>query len=145
MLCRLEGAEELAAAGAGAALVRRRLSGEVLVAAPGPRTDPLDPSVPLVLYDTSTPHDLNLNKEIVEDFCMSGAFNLSQKPCEVEVGCVTEEGRVWVARAGGAATVRAALELLTAGAYRRPLPAAPPAPPPHHHALYIVRTLAGDW
>lgn len=78
VLCRLEGAEELAACEAGAALVRRRLPGEVLVAAPAPRTDPSDPSVAVVLYDTSTPRDLNLNKEIVHDFCMSGAFSLTQ-------------------------------------------------------------------
>ncbi|XP_045448202.1 tudor domain-containing protein 7 [Melitaea cinxia] len=145
VLCRLEGAEELAASEAGAALVRRRLPGEVLVAAPAPRTDPSDPSVAVVLYDTSTPRDLNLNKEIVHDFCMSGAFSLTQKLCAVEVGCVTEEGRVWVARAGGADAVRAALALLTAGPYRRPLPAAPHAPPAQPGALYIVRTLAGDW
>ncbi|CAH2102571.1 unnamed protein product [Euphydryas editha] len=145
VLCRLEGAEELAASEAGAALVRRRLPGEVLVAAPGPRTDPSDPSVAVVLYDTSTPRDLNLNKEIVHDFCMSGAFSLTQKLCAVEVGCVTEEGRVWVARAGGADVVRSALALLTAGPYRRPLPAAPHAPPAVSDALYIVRTLAGDW
>lgn len=68
-----------------------------------------------------------------------------QKLCAVEVGCVTEEGRVWVARAGGADAVRAALALLTAGPYRRPLPAAPHAPPAHPNTLYIVRTLAGDW
>lgn len=145
MLCRLEGCEELAAHTLGAALVRRRLPGEVLVAAPGPRPDPTDPAVPLVLYDTSTQRDLNLNKEIVHDFCIAGAFAVTPKPQEVEVGCVTEEGRVWVSRAGGAGLVRAALQLLTAGAYRRPLPAAPQAPPPLHDALYIVRTLAGDW
>ncbi|CAH0592425.1 unnamed protein product [Chrysodeixis includens] len=145
ILCRLEGAEELAASALGAELVRRRLPGEVLVAAPGPRHDPTDPSVAVVLYDTSTQRDLNLNKEIVHDFCIAGAFTVTQKPCEVEVGCVTEEGRVWVSRAGGAALVRAALALLTAGAYRRPLPAAPQAPPPAPGALYIVRTLAGDW
>ncbi|CAH0405405.1 unnamed protein product [Chilo suppressalis] len=145
ILCRLEGAEELAASAAGAALVRRRLPGEVLVAAPGPRTDPHDPSVALVLYDTSTQRDLNLNKEIVHDFCMAAAFNITQKPCEVEVGCVSEEGRVWVSRAGGADVVRDALALLTAGPYRRPLPAAPHAPSPNAHTLYIVRTLAGDW
>lgn len=68
-----------------------------------------------------------------------------QKPCEVEVGCVTEEGRVWVSRAGGEETVRAALALLTAGPYRRPLPAAPQAPAPGPNTLYIVRTLSGDW
>lgn len=68
-----------------------------------------------------------------------------QKPCEVEVGCVTEEGRVWVSRAGGAGLVQAALALLTAGPYRRPLPAAPQAPAPNATTLYIVRTLAGDW
>lgn len=68
-----------------------------------------------------------------------------QKLCAVEVGCVTEEGRVWVARAGGADAVRAALALLTAGPYRRPLPAAPHAPPAQPSTLYIVRTLAGDW
>ncbi|XP_045493317.1 tudor domain-containing protein 7 [Colias croceus] len=145
ILCRLDGAEELSASAMGAELVARRLPGEVLVAAPGPRTDPADPSVALVLYDTSTQRDLNLNKEIVHDFCIAGAFTLTQKPCEVEVGCVTEEGRVWVSRAGGAAVVRSALALLTAGPYRRPLPAAPQAPPPHAAALYIVRTLAGDW
>ncbi|KAG6440568.1 hypothetical protein O3G_MSEX001309 [Manduca sexta] len=145
ILCRLEGAEELAASDAGAELVRRRLPGEVLVAAPGPRTDPADPAVALVLYDTSTQRDLNLNKEIVHDFCIAGAFTVTQKPCEVEVGCVTEEGRVWVSRAGGAELVRAALALLTAGPYRRPLPAAPQAPAPNHGTLYIVRTLAGDW
>ncbi|CAG9796634.1 unnamed protein product [Diatraea saccharalis] len=145
ILCRLEGAEELAASAAGAALVRRRLPGEVLVAAPGPRTDPADPSVALVLYDTSTQRDLNLNKEIVHDFCMAAAFNLTQKPCEVEVGCVSEEGCVWVSRAGGANIVRDALALLTAGPYRRPLPAAPHAPAPNAQTLYIVRTLAGDW
>ncbi|CAG4978862.1 unnamed protein product [Parnassius apollo] len=144
ILCRLEGAEELAASGAGAALVARRLPGEVLVAEPGPRHDPEDPAVAIVLYDTSTQHDLNLNKEIVHDFCIAGAFTVTQKPCEVEVGCVTEEGRVWVSRAGGAALVRDALALLTSGPYRRPLPAAPHAPPPHK-ALFIVRTLAGDW
>ncbi|XP_013191242.1 tudor domain-containing protein 7 isoform X2 [Amyelois transitella] len=116
VLCRLEGAEELSACEAGAALVRRRLPGEVLVAAPVPRHDPHDPAVAVVLYDTSTQRDLNLNKEIVQDFCISGAFTITQKPCEVEVGCVSEEGRVWV----------------------------PPAPPPAA-ALYIVRTLAGDW
>ncbi|XP_041975226.1 tudor domain-containing protein 7B [Aricia agestis] len=145
ILCRLEGAEELAASAAGAALVRRRLPGEVLVAAPGPRHDPADPSVALVLYDTSTHRDLNLNHEIVHDFCMAGAFTITQKASEVEVGCVTEEGRVWVCRAGGAATVRAALALLTAGPYRRPLPAAPKAPPPNQRTLYIVRTIDGDW
>ncbi|XP_026493738.2 tudor domain-containing protein 7 [Vanessa tameamea] len=145
VLCRLEGAEELAASETGAALVRRRLLGEVMVAMPGPRTDPSDPSVAVVLYDTSTPRDLNLNKEIVHDFCIAGAFSLTQKLCAVEVGCVTEEGRVWVSRAGGADTVRAALALLTAGPYRRPLPAAPHAPPTQPNALYIVRTLAGDW
>ncbi|XP_028156043.1 tudor domain-containing protein 7A isoform X1 [Ostrinia furnacalis] len=192
ILCRLEGAEELAASAAGAALVQRRLPGEVLVAAPGPRADPADPSVALVLYDTSTQRDLNLNKEIVQDFCIAGAFNLTQalpardikdktsaekedpepnqapvvrninqeiiqefciactlnvtqKPCEVEVGCVSEEGRVWVSRAGGAVLVRDALALLTAGPYRRPLPAAPHAPSPNAQTLYIVRTLAGDW
>ncbi|XP_061385760.1 tudor domain-containing protein 7 [Danaus plexippus] len=145
ILCRLEGAEELAASEAGATLVRRRLPGEVLVAAPGPRHDPTDPSVAVVLYDTSTPRDLNLNKEIVHDFAISGAFTLTQKLCEVEVGCVTEEGRVWVSRAGGAEAVRAALALLTSGPYRRPLPAAPHAPPTTPNALYIVRTLAGDW
>lgn len=78
ILCRLEGAEELAASEAGATLVRRRLPGEVLVAAPGPRHDPTDPSVAVVLYDTSTPRDLNLNKEIVHDFAISGAFTLTQ-------------------------------------------------------------------
>lgn len=145
VLCRLEGAEELAASEAGAALVRRRLPGEVLVAAPGPRHDPLDPSVALVLYDTSTQRDLNLNKEIVHDFCTAATFTITQKPCEVEVGCVSDEGRVWVARAGGAAIVRNALALLTAGPYRRPLPAAPHAPAPNAATLYIVRTLAGDW
>ncbi|KAM3967660.1 tudor domain-containing protein 7 tapas [Aphomia sociella] len=145
VLCRLDGAEELAASEAGAALVRRRLPGEVLVAAPGPRHDPLDNSVALVLYDTSTQRDLNLNKEIVHDFCTAGTFTITQKPCEVEVGCVSEEGRVWVARAGGAALVRDALALLTAGPYRRPLPAAPIAPAPNAATLYIVRTLAGDW
>lgn len=145
ILCRLEGAEELAASSLGAELVRRRLPGEVLVAAPGPRHDPSDPSVAVVLYDTSTQRDLNLNKEIVHDFCIVGAFTVTQKPCEVEVGCVTEEGRVWVSRAGGAALVRGALALLTAGPYRRPLPAAPQAPAPSPATLYIVRTLAGDW
>ncbi|KAJ0182545.1 hypothetical protein K1T71_001914 [Dendrolimus kikuchii] len=145
ILCRLEGAEELAASAVGAELVRRRLPGEVLVAAPGPRHDPHDPAVALVLYDTSTQRDLNLNKEIVHDFCIAGAFALTQKLCEVEVGCVTEEGRVWVSRAGGAALVRNALALLTAGPYRRPLPSAPSAPPPNAGTLYIVRTLAGDW
>lgn len=58
---------------------------------------------------------------------------------------MTEEGRVWVSRAGGAALVRNALALLTAGPYRRPLPAAPQAPAPNAGTLYIVRTLAGDW
>ncbi|XP_047985623.1 tudor domain-containing protein 7 [Leguminivora glycinivorella] len=145
ILCRLEGAEELAASAAGAELVQRRLPGEVLVAAPGPRHDPSDPAVAVVLYDTSTQRDLNLNKEIVQDFCMAGAFNITQKPCEVEVGCVTEEGRVWVSRAGAAALVRGALAVLTAGPYRRPLPAAPQAPPAAAHTLYIVRTLSGDW
>lgn len=58
---------------------------------------------------------------------------------------MSDEGCVWVSRAGGAETVRAALAMLTAGPYRRPLPAAPHALPPHSHALYIVRTLAGDW
>ncbi|XP_049692223.2 tudor domain-containing protein 7 isoform X1 [Helicoverpa armigera] len=145
ILCRLEGAEELAASALGAELVRRRLPGEVLVAAPGPRHDPADPSVAVVLYDTSTQRDLNLNKEIVHDFCIAAAFTITQKPCEVEVGCVTEEGRVWVSRAGGAALVRGALALLTAGPYRRPLPAAPQAPAPNAGTLYIVRTLAGDW
>ncbi|XP_068626612.1 tudor domain-containing protein 7A [Battus philenor] len=144
ILCRLEGAEELAASEAGVALVQRRLPGEVLVAAPGPRTDPSDPAVAVVLYDTSTQRDLNLNKEIVHDFCISGAFTITQKLCEVEVGCVTDDGRVWVSRAGGAAVVRNALALLTSGPYRRPLPAAPHALAPHP-ALYIVRTLAGDW
>ncbi|XP_059050429.1 tudor domain-containing protein 7 [Achroia grisella] len=144
VLCRLEGAEELAASEAGAALVRR-LPGEVLVAAPGPRHDPLEPSVALVLFDTSTQRDLNLNKEIVHDFCTAGTFTITQKPCEVEVGCVSEEGCVWVARAGGEAIVRAALDLLTAGPYRRPLPAAPHAPAPSAAALYIVRMRAGDW
>ncbi|GBP45730.1 hypothetical protein EVAR_44958_1 [Eumeta japonica] len=68
------------------------------------------------------------------------------KLCEVEVGCITEEGRVWVSRAGGAATVRAALAMLTSpGPYRRPLPASPQAPSPNPNALYIVRTLDGDW
>ncbi|XP_012549270.1 tudor domain-containing protein 7 isoform X1 [Bombyx mori] len=145
ILCRLEGVEELAASAAAAELVRRRLPGEVLVAAPGARTDPTDPSIALVLYDTSTQRDLNLNKEIVHDFCISGAFSITQKPCEVEVKCVTEEGRVWVSAAGGADTVRAALALLTAGPYRRQLPAAPFAPSPNAATLYIVRTLAGDW
>ncbi|XP_072943788.1 tudor domain-containing protein 7B isoform X2 [Epargyreus clarus] len=144
ILCRLEGAEELAASEAGAELVQRRLPGEVLVAAPGPRHDPADPAVAVVLYDTSTQRDLNLNKEIVHDFCIAGAFNITQKLCEVEVRCVTEEGRVWVSRAGGVAVVRAALALLTAGPYRRPLPAAPPAPPAAPH-LYIVRQHDGDW
>ncbi|CAH2050370.1 unnamed protein product, partial [Iphiclides podalirius] len=144
ILCRLDGAEELAASETGAALVQRRLPGEVLVAAPGPRTDPTDPAVAVVLYDTSTQRDLNLNKEIVHDFCIAGAFTVTQKFCEVEVGCVTEEGRVWVSRAGGAGVVRNALALLTSGPYRRPLPAAPHAPPPQA-ALFIVRTLAGDW
>lgn len=78
ILCRLEGAEELAASSLGAELVRRRLPGEVLVAAPGPRHDPSDPSVAVVLYDTSTQRDLNLNKEIVHDFCIAGAFALTQ-------------------------------------------------------------------
>ncbi|XP_013176763.1 PREDICTED: tudor domain-containing protein 7 [Papilio xuthus] len=144
ILCRLEGAEELAASETGAALVARRLPGEVLVAAPGPRADPTDPSVAVVLYDTSTQRDLNLNKEIVHDFCIAGAFTVTQKLTEMEVGCVTDEGRVWVSRAGGAALVRNALALLTSGPYRRPLPAAPHAPPPHP-TLFIVRTLAGDW
>ncbi|XP_075972301.1 tudor domain-containing protein 7 tapas isoform X2 [Anticarsia gemmatalis] len=145
VLCRLEGAEELAASTLGAELVRRRLPGEVLVAAPGPRHDPSDPSVAVVLYDTSTQRDLNLNKEIVHDFCIAGAFTVTQKACEVEVGCVTEEGRVWVSRAGGAALVRGALALLAEGPYRRPLPPAPQAPAPNAGTLYIVRTLAGDW
>ncbi|KAJ2947850.1 hypothetical protein O0L34_g9639 [Tuta absoluta] len=145
VLCRLEGCEELAAGAAGAVLAQRRLPGEVLVAAPGVRADPADPSVAVVLYDTSTQRDLNLNKEIASDFCTAGAFTVTQKPSEVEVGCVTEEGRVWVSRAGGAATVRNALALLTAGPYRRPLPAAPQAPAPNKGTLYIVRTLAGDW
>lgn len=78
ILCRLEGAEELAASEAGAELVRRRLPGEVLVAAPGARADPADPAVAVVLYDTSTQRDLNLNKEIVHDFCMQGAFTITQ-------------------------------------------------------------------
>lgn len=78
VLCRLEGAEELAASDAGAERVRARLPGEVLVAAPGPRTDPADPSVAIVLYDTSTQRDLNLNKEIVHDFCIAAAFTLTQ-------------------------------------------------------------------
>ncbi|CAB3239962.1 unnamed protein product [Arctia plantaginis] len=145
ILCRLEGAEELAASTLGADLVHRRLPGGVLVAAPGPRHDPSDPSVAVVLFDTSTQRDLNLNKEIVHDFCIAGTFTVTQKPCEVEVGCVTEEGRVWVSRAGGAALVRGALALLTAGPYRRPLPAAPQAPSPNAGTLYIVRTIAGDW
>ncbi|XP_049881297.1 tudor domain-containing protein 7 [Pectinophora gossypiella] len=145
ILCRLEGCAELAGCVEACALVRRRLPGEVLVAAPGLRSDPDDPSVPLVLYDTSTHRDLNLNKEIVHDFCIAGAFNITQKPSEVEVGCVSEEGRVWVARAGGRSAVAAALALLTAGPYRRPLPAAPQAPAPGPATLYIVRTLAGDW
>lgn len=80
MLCRLEGAEELAAHALGADLVSRRLPGETLVAAPGPRPDPADPSVPLVLYDTTTQRDLNLNKEIVSDFCIAGGFALTQVP-----------------------------------------------------------------
>ncbi|KAI5640546.1 tudor domain-containing protein [Phthorimaea operculella] len=101
--------------------------------------------VAVALYDTSTQRDLNLNKEIASDFCTAGAFTVTQKPSEVEVGCVTEEGRVWISRAGGAATVRNALALLTAGPYRRPLPAAPQAPAPNKGTLYIVRTLAGDW
>ncbi|XP_026319524.1 tudor domain-containing protein 7A isoform X2 [Hyposmocoma kahamanoa] len=148
ILCRLEGCEELAATEEGAALVARRLPGEVLVAAPGARADPSDPSVAVVLYDTSTQRDLNLNKEIVHDFCIAGAFTLTQIDDDeelVEVGCVTEEGRVWVARAGGAARIAAALALLTSGPYRRPLPAAPAAPSPNASTLYIVRTLAGDW
>ncbi|XP_037969050.2 tudor domain-containing protein 7A [Plutella xylostella] len=150
ILCRLEGAEELAASSQAGELVRARLQGEVLVAAPGPRDDPAEPAVSVVLYDTSTARDLNLNKEIIHDFCISGAFSITQKACEVRVGCVTEEGRVWVSRAGGAALVRAALALLTApGPYRRPLPASPPAPPPPPPAapapLYIVRTIDGDW
>lgn len=58
---------------------------------------------------------------------------------------MTEEGRVWVQRAGGAALVRSALALLTSGPYRRPLPPALSAPAPSRQALYIVRTLAGDW
>lgn len=63
------------------------------------------------------------------------------------MGCVTDEGRVWVSCAGGGGTVRAALALLTApGPYRRPLPASPAAPPAHQPPpLYIVRTLDGDW
>ncbi|VVC87494.1 unnamed protein product, partial [Leptidea sinapis] len=88
VLCRLEGAEELAASAAGSSLARTRLVGEVLVAAPGPRADPTDPAVPLVLYDTSTHRDLDLNKEIVHDFCMAGAFAITQNWCEVEVACV---------------------------------------------------------
>ncbi|CAK1539974.1 unnamed protein product [Leptosia nina] len=145
ILCRLEGAEELSETEIGAELVARRLPGEVLVAAPGPRTDPTDPSVSVVLFDTSTQRDLNLNKEIIHDFCIAGAFNITQKLCEVEVRCVTDEGRVWVSRAGGADLVRKALALLTAGPFRRPLPAAPQAPPPQAGTLYIVRTIAGDW
>lgn len=78
ILCRLEGAEELAASTLGAELVRRRLPGEVLVAAPGPRHDPTDPSVAVILFDTSTQRDLNLNKEIIHDFCIAGAFTITQ-------------------------------------------------------------------
>lgn len=78
ILCRLEGAEELAASEAGTALVQRRLPGEILVAAPGPRTDPSDPTVAVILFDTSTQRDLNLNKEIVHDFCIAGAFMVTQ-------------------------------------------------------------------
>ncbi|XP_045772816.1 tudor domain-containing protein 7 [Maniola jurtina] len=145
ILSRLEGAEELAASEAGVAQTRSRLTNETLVAVPGPRHDPFDPAVAVVLYDTSTKRDINLNQELVEKFCKSGVFELTEKPCEVEVGCVTDEGRVWVSRVGGADTVRAALALLTSGPYRRPLPAAPHAPPAHTKALYIVRTLDGDW
>lgn len=78
VLCRLEGAEELAAHALGGELVRGRLPGETLVAAPGARPDPADPSVPLVLYDTTTQRDLNLNREIVHDFCIAGAFAVTQ-------------------------------------------------------------------
>lgn len=92
-----------------------------------------------VYYVPETDDDnVNDKKQIVRSLSV-------QKPCEVEVGCVSEEGRVWVSRAGGAALVRDALALLTAGPYRRPLPAAPHAPSPNAHTLYIVRTLAGDW
>lgn len=48
------------------------------MAAPGARADPTDPSVAVILYDTSTTRDLNLNKEIVHDFCIAGAFTLTQ-------------------------------------------------------------------
>lgn len=82
ILCRLEGAEELSVSAIGDELVVQRLPGEVLVAAPGPRTDPADPAVAVVLYDTSTQLDLNLNKEIVHDFCIAGAFTLT-KVCSV--------------------------------------------------------------
>ncbi|CAG9117671.1 unnamed protein product [Plutella xylostella] len=78
ILCRLEGAEELAASSQAGELVRARLQGEVLVAAPGPRDDPAEPAVSVVLYDTSTARDLNLNKEIIHDFCISGAFSITQ-------------------------------------------------------------------
>ncbi|XP_045528231.1 tudor domain-containing protein 7B isoform X1 [Pieris brassicae] len=145
ILCRLDGAEELSASTTGDELVVQRLPGEVLVAAPGPRTDPNDPAVAVVLFDTSTQLDLNLNKEIVHDFCIAGGFTLTKELCEVEVGCVTDDGRVWVSRVGGAAVVRNALALLTSGPYRRPLPAAPQAPPTQPGTLYIVRTFAGDW
>ncbi|XP_052744074.1 tudor domain-containing protein 7B [Bicyclus anynana] len=145
ILCRLEGVEELAASEAGTALVQRRLLGAALVAAPGLRDDPADPSVAVELFDTSTMVDINVNKELVQDFCLSGDFQLTQKPCSVEVGCVTEEGRVWVSRAEGVEAVRAALALLTDGPHRRALPPAPRAPPALSKGLYIVRTLAGDW
>ncbi|GBP45732.1 Tudor domain-containing protein 7A [Eumeta japonica] len=82
ILCRLEGVEELATNSVGAEVVRRLL-GETLVAEPGPRDDPGEPTVSVVLYDTSTTRDLNLNKEIIQDFCISGAFNITQFTCRL--------------------------------------------------------------
>lgn len=78
-MCRLEGAEELAASEAGVALVRNRLQGATLVAMPGPRHDPTDPSVAVVIFDTSTSVDINVNKELIHDWCLrSGTFQITQ-------------------------------------------------------------------
>lgn len=145
--CRLEGLEELATSTSGCEAIQQLLTKGPLVAEPGPRLDPDDPAVCVVLYDTSTDRDINLNEEIMLEFCSKAAFGVAQlrRLCDVEVQCVDEECRVFVSRRGGRSMVSGALALLTApGPFRRPLPAAI-TPTPDPHRLYIVRTFAGEW
>lgn len=141
ILCSLVGLEEMAGAPHGIDVLSS-LVGKVLVAEPSfENSSEDDPGMRLVLHDTSTDLDINMNRALLASFCTAAKpVLLSQHTAEVEVTCVSDEGRVWVAcNATGRHTVRAALALLS----EHP-PTIPPAPP-LHNTLYALQTPGGEW